>query len=480
MKTSNNVYLIARNEFISSVRNRALPLFGVLLAALLVAAGLIGWRNYETLNDQRARYQQVVREQWTGQPDRHPHRVAHYGYLAFRPKAPLSFFDFGIDSYAGTTIFLEAHRQNTVNFSEARHSSGMLRFGELSMATALQLLVPLVIFFLGFAAVTQERENGTLPLLLCQGVSWQWLLLGKIVGLLSVVALLLIPMTLLCACALWLTADFTVSGDLAARLLLLAAGYGIYFAVCVALAVMISALHRTSRGSLMTLVGMWILLWVVVPRALPAAGAALYPTPSKAEFDARLEEEVRQHGDSHNPNDPHFAALRQQYLIQYGARDVKELPVNFGGVVMREAEKVSTEVFKERYEQLLDIFNKQNRLTEWAGLLNPYLAIRGFSAALSGSDFAHYTDFQWQAETHRYDFVQQLNELHAHEIKFADDRTQRVSHERWAEFPPFNYCVPGVRWALRSQLIAVVALPCWLLLVVAFGGWVTRRVRVKS
>ena len=45
----------------------------------------------------------------------------------FRLKHPLSTFDFGIESYTGNAVFLEAHRQNMVNFSEAGFSTGLLR-----------------------------------------------------------------------------------------------------------------------------------------------------------------------------------------------------------------------------------------------------------------------------------------------------------------------------------------------------------------
>ena len=99
--------------------------------------------------------------------------MAHYGYFAFRPKHPLSFFDFGMESYTGVSVFLEAHKQNTVNFSEASLSTGILRFGEMSIAMLLQLLVPLLLLFLGFNSVSALKENGTLKIILCQGVRWQ-------------------------------------------------------------------------------------------------------------------------------------------------------------------------------------------------------------------------------------------------------------------------------------------------------------------
>src|SRR5688500_20315168 len=115
-------------------------------------------------------------------PDKHPHRIAYYGYIAFRAKHLLSIFDFGTESYTGNAVFLEAHKQNTVNFSEASFSTGLLRFGEISMAMLLQVILPLIIFFLGFVAVASERENGTLKVLLCQGAGWTEIVFATSLG----------------------------------------------------------------------------------------------------------------------------------------------------------------------------------------------------------------------------------------------------------------------------------------------------------
>ena len=62
-------------------------------------------------------YQQLIRKSWEDNPDKHPHRMAHFGSFALRIKHPLSVFDYGLDNYAGNAVYLEAHKQNTVNYS---------------------------------------------------------------------------------------------------------------------------------------------------------------------------------------------------------------------------------------------------------------------------------------------------------------------------------------------------------------------------
>lgn len=458
---------IAWNEWRTAFRHRIIITATLILGLAMLAALFIGWQNYQSLNEDRAKLQQTVADKWRNQPDRHPHRASHYGYLVFRPKLPLSFFDAGVDSYAGTTVFLEAHRQNTANFSEARQSSGIVRFGELNLAMILQTLVPLLIFLLGFAAITSERENGTLAIMLSQGASWRDILLGKTLGIVSIIFALLAPIIAL-ALVLWLFLnDWRISADSAQRIAWLVAAYSVYFIVCATVTVLISAFHKTSRASLTTLVVIWIAFWIVVPRAAQNLGATLYPTVSKAEFDKKLEAETSEHGDSHNPNDPKFAELKKATLARYKVNDVRDLPFNYGGFVMSKSEEISSDIFRRNYAEMLDTFGRQNLFSEVGGVFDPFLAVRHFSMAMAASDLANYENFQWQAENYRYGMIQKLNELHMNEIKSTSDRDQKVSHNVWSDFPVFEYREPSVSESLSNQKIALASLIFWLALAVA-------------
>ncbi|MDT1823515.1 ABC transporter permease, partial [Acinetobacter baumannii] len=77
-------------------------------------------------------YQAEANQEFEAQPDRHPHRVVHYGHFLFSPLNPLAAFDPGIDGYTGNTLYLEGHRQNSANFGDVRQHSLLLRFGQLT------------------------------------------------------------------------------------------------------------------------------------------------------------------------------------------------------------------------------------------------------------------------------------------------------------------------------------------------------------
>lgn len=447
---------IVRNNIRQAIRSGALPVCCAAMTALLSLAALGSWNHQRDLEARRAQFEKTVRSQWLEQPDRHPHRVSHYGYLAFRSRSALSFFDSGIENFAGTAVYLEAHRQNPANFSEAGQSAATIRLGELTPALVLQLLAPLLVFFLGFASVSGERENGTYALALAQGVSARTLLTGKALGLIVIAAAILLPGVVV-AVVLTGAADPASLG----RFLLLTGAYGLYIGACGLLTVVVSASQRSSRASLTALLLIWVAGWIAMPRALQAWGAARAPAPARAAFDAALEADLEQEGDSHNQNDPHYAALRARVLAEHRVAKVEDLPFNYSALVMKEGEAISSAIFQRHYARLIGTFRRQGEPLEWGSLVNPYLAIRRISAALAGSDLRHFLEFQQQAERFRFTMIQKLNDLHLNEVSIRNDRAQRVSRDRWQSFPGFAFRPPPLGEILPDLFPAVAAMAAW-------------------
>jgi ABC-2 type transport system permease protein len=255
------------------------------------------------------------------------------------------------------------------------------------------------------------------------------------------------------------------------------------------LAVLVSSWHRTTRGALITLVTLWLALWVVVPRALPSLAASLHPLPSRAAFEADVERHVRTLGDSHNPDDPTFAALRARTVAEHGTTRVEELPFNYNGLVMSESERMTAAAYREHTERLLDIYRRQNRLVGVVGFMSPYVAIRSLSMALAGVDLSHAIEFERQAEEYRFALVQHLNDLHTKEVTFAQDRytgvgengaptRQRISQEHWQSTPAAEFRAPTVHWAVGQQPLSVAALVWWIATMTIAVIGVTRAARL--
>jgi len=474
--------LLARHVRRTAFASPVVWLPTLVIAALLVYAAVLGWLSFREQTAQRIHYQAEARHDWLSNPDKHPHRMAHFGNFAFRPKSSLSLFDFGMESYLGNMIFLEAHKQNPVNFSEASFSTGLLRFGEISLAMVLQLLFPLLTFFLGYGVIAAERDSGTLRLLLSQGISGGQLLIGKLRGLVDVVMRLYGPVVILTAIGWFLVQDGPIRSAEVIRLLLLVLAYGAYLIICCGVAVLVSARSGSARTALVTLMGIWLMLAIVLPRAAQAVGAYLYEIPSKAQFFAKIQDDVLKEGDSHNPNDPHYANLKDSLLTAYQVDSVQQLPINYSGVVMAEGEKISAHIYTNHFGQLQDVYARQNRLSELVAVADPFLAIRHLSMALSGTDYATYADFQEQAERYRYDMAQHLNALQiqyiANKKPGPNDKPATISHANWEAMPDFVYQPLSVGATLAQSWRSLLTLIGWLVgLGVAFR-WAARTLTV--
>ncbi len=391
--------------------------------------------------------------------------MAHYGSFAFRLKHALSMFDFGLESFTGNAAFLEAHKQNTVNFSEASFSTGLLRFGEISLAMLLQIILPLIIFFLGFASVATERENGTLKIVLIQGAGWKEILFGKSLGLMGLALLFFIPVALATMLLLFIIEDKALTMDVWLRYAAIVISYLLFFQILCIVTVLVSAISQSAKDALIKLLGVWLFFIVLLPRTTQALGSYCYASPSKIEFESLIEEALIKAGDSHNPDDPHFSALKDSLLLAHQVSSVEQLPFNYSGFVMREGERISTHIYNDHLHALLQTYEKQNSFTRLTALINPYVAVKNISMALSGTDFESYTAFQKQAEAYRYQLAQEMNELQMELISNKklgpDDEPYTISREYWKKFPDFKYQFISISAALRSELWSIIALVVW-------------------
>jgi ABC-2 type transport system permease protein len=458
--------LIAGQVWRTAFKSKAVIILLAVIALLLAYGAYSGVKIWETQQTTRLQHEKEVRHNWENMPDKHPHRMAHYGYIAFRPKSSLSYFDFGLESYTGNAVFLEAHKQNTVNFSEAGFSTGLLRFGEISMALVLQVLVPLLLFFLGFNTIAADRENNTLKILLSQGASWPEIIAGKSAGLMGMALLLFLP-AIVITILFWLLQSSGGATEEGLRLGWLLLFYTAYFAIISVIAVTISAISKTSKLALISLISIWLLFTIVLPRATQAFGNSLYPAPSKIELETVVEKELIQKGDSHNPNDPYYKALKDSLLRVYKVSSPEELPFNYSGFIMKEGEKLSSEVYQKHLAALLQTHQKQNNVARLTAFINPYLAIKNLSMALSGTDFNSYVNFQNQAEDYRYQLAQNMNELQIKLISNKkpgkNEKGSSISKNYWKQLPDFHYQPIQQTRIFQNEILSIGALLYWLL-----------------
>ncbi len=475
------IALIARDELRLMRRNRVAVTALALLLVLTLVAVVTAWAHRQGIAETRTRHQTEANHAFEAQPDRHPHRVVHYGHFIFRPLGPLAAFDPGVDAFTGNTMFLEGHRQNTANFGDVRQSSLLVRFGQLTPAFVLQAVAPLLLIFLGYGAVARETERGTLRPLMLQGASAGRIVLGKLVALGLVAALVGLP------AMIGLVAIAGQPGALAGPMAVLALAYAAYLALWVVAITLVSALVRLRRDALLALLAIWAVTVVLLPRVAPDIAGRAYPLADRLQTDVAIARDLRRMGDSHDPADPHFAQFKAAVLKRYGVDRVEDLPVNYKGLLALEGEAMTTRLFDRHSAESFATQAAQNALVAATGLLSPTIALRQASMAAAGTDLAGHRRFLEQAERYRYDLVQRLNRLQAEAVSYADDtaedaaadRRKRIGAGTWRRLPEFAFVQPGAATLVRTALPGLAVVTGWLAVAGLALVFATRRLGAK-
>jgi len=161
-------------------------------------------------------------------------------------------------------------------------------FPLLDLTFIVAILFSLAALVFTYDSISGEREDGTLKLMLANGLPRAKILLAKIVG---GMATLLIPFLISTAVGLfiillnprvaWKGADF---GALGGILL----GVVVYGGLFTALGTLISTRHRSSASSIMTSLFVWVLAVLVVPNLSPYAASFFRPTPSPTKVNREI------------------------------------------------------------------------------------------------------------------------------------------------------------------------------------------------
>lgn len=474
------IFCIAAAQWLYWLRSY-LALSGALIfLILIVATSIFTGVHVDAQSHERNHQQAEAEETFLTQPDRHPHRMVHYGHYVFRAPAPLAIFDPGLDSVTGQSIFLEGHRQNTAMFAQSQASADFGGLSWLSPALIYQIFAPLMIILLGHGAIVREREMSVLSSLLSLGIKGNTLLFGKAFALLGFIFLLLTPLFINCVIAM-------TSGENLTAVLLLYGVYLIYLVLWGMVSLCISSVLRKHSAALAVLTGLWFVFTLVLPSVAVNLATNAKALPGKIEMDLAMLADIRKLGDGHNANDPAFQQLRAQLLKKYDADRIEDLPVNFRGMVAIEGERKLTGVLNDYAKSRMNGESQQEKHLTNYGWLTPALAIADVSRAIAGTDLAHYHRFLKEAEVLRFSFVQGLNRAHVDQLSYQDDINRnkdlesglraRVDASNWQVLNSYQFRTAPLTERIRVAFDSIQILLTWLIAMLSVMFLCGRRIK---
>lgn len=430
----------------------------IIVLLLLGVAVWISAKRYQTINAEFEMATQKERSLWDQQGEKNPHSAAHFGTYAFKPKYALSLIDPGVDTYVGTSIFLEAHNRNEAQFSKASDQTGLARFGNLSPDFILLFIMPLLIILLGYNSFTKEREMENLNLLKSQGlIPWKWVL-GKWLALFIPVFVISLILLLITGIGLMMLEDF---GTFQWSALLWMFGiYMVYYGVFIHLVLIISAKAKSSGIALVSALFVWILGCLVAPKTASNLAESKYPYPTNQEFAARVAKDKKEGLDGHNPWSKEAKLLQEKVLKEHGVDSLHKLPFNFDAYRMQKGEEHEAAVFFKHYQYLKTQYTKQSKVYNSLAVISPYLPTRFTSMALAHTDYGTHWDFADAAENYRIKMQAFLNSNFAENSSYGN-WGYKANADFWKQLPKFEYQPPSLSETLKQNQTHIVILGLW-------------------
>lgn len=448
------IFHVAKKEIREMARSGQFKwMLGIVLALSLVAM-YISHVQWQEKNLQREMAQEDARSLWLAQGATNPHNAAHYGTYAFKPQFPLSLIDPGVEKFTGVSIFLEAHARNEADNVAAADQTGLSRFGDLTPDFILLFIVPLMIIALGHQSVTREKEQGTLRIIKTQGISNRQLIWGKWLGNFTPIALLTTAMFILAALFIQ---EFDWKFLATMWLVYLA-----YFAIVNSITLVISSFTFNSGISLVSLLAIWIVSCLAIPKIASSYTNEKHPYPTRQEFDAAVAEDKRKGLDGHDPWNEASKKLEQETLQAYQVNKLEDLPFNFDAFRMQKGEEHDAEIYFKHNEKLKEVHQEQTAVYQNLAFLSPFLPTRFISMALANTDYSTHWDFADEAEKHRVKMQRILNDNFAENSKLGEWGYQ-ADASLLAEVPDFNFESPDFAEVIEANQSNLFILSAWLL-----------------
>jgi ABC-type transport system involved in multi-copper enzyme maturation permease subunit len=248
-------------------------LIGLLIAIVLAAAGMM-----INLQDYVTRHQDYI-------DAKKDLKRSGFEISIFREPQVLSVLARGKDRDLGNQLrmsIMSAPGELTGYMSGGpRRSAPASEFSAVDFAFLVRVVLSLLVVFMAYNAVSEEKANGTLKLAMANAVPRDKLVLGKLVSGLLVILAALAVAALIAGLLLAVHPSVSVSGADLVRAVWMLAVSALYLSAFFALGLFVSVMTNRPAVSLMVLLQAWVFLVIIYPNLSVAAAGRLVRLPSE-------------------------------------------------------------------------------------------------------------------------------------------------------------------------------------------------------
>ena len=269
-------WTIARREFLEYVKSMKFLIGFLTTLALIVISTIINAGDYNQ------RKQDFISAQEEMKGDNFYVRV-------YRPPEVLSTLIQGKDRKLGDRLemtYLHLPPKTTGYMGEmaSQHHRYVAGFSAIDYAFVVRIILSLMVIFLIYNAVNGEKSQGTLRLIYANSIPRHVLLLGKFVGGLTIILLVLFTVTIVSLLILVFDPAISLKGSDWIRLLCIFGVSALYVTCLSTLCLFISVIIDRPSIALTILLQLWIFLSIIYPNLAVVAAENWYKLPSDEEI----------------------------------------------------------------------------------------------------------------------------------------------------------------------------------------------------
>lgn len=165
---------------------------------------------------------------------------------------------------------------------------------ELDWSFIIKIIFSLYVVLLGYAAVSGEKEQGTLCLILSNSIGRVKLLVAKYISILLTVVVPLVTGVIISLIIIGIFIPKILTLNILSRVLVMFLLTLVYLSVFTLLSLMISSLVHRSSLVLLVLLALWVLFAIVIPNASDILSQRFSKVPSEYQMAKRVEPMIEQ------------------------------------------------------------------------------------------------------------------------------------------------------------------------------------------
>ncbi len=340
----------------------------------------------------------------------------------------------------------------------SKHHRYMAGFAAVDFAFVVRVVLSLMVIFLAYNAISEEKFHGTLKLVLANRMPRDQLLLGKFAGGLIIVVGSLIISAILSLLIMLFNPAISLGNSEWIRILMLLGVSALYLICFYTLSLFVSVVVSRPAIALLVLLQIWILLIVIYPNLGVIMAENIYRLPSEQEI-------AQSKAAAFQPYQEEFKKIREAFIVavERGEWVPEDVDLRNMELSSKKAE-LNHQVDKEFSNQL----TQQMKLAQTISILSPAVVYDQVANRYARTGMNEYERFMngifrhWQKG------------LEMKELRYKD-----IQAWRKAELPEFSYQSETTANSFVATLLQWVILFLFSLIffALAYVGFLRKDVR---